>query len=442
VLVRRTETVNDAGLAIGDPSAVALGPSSGSIFTSDPDARPHSLWQIDLRKQEPVRTIDLDGITREPAGLSWSESRGTLFVIDDDELALHEIDGEGQRVRSVDLAESGARDPEGVAVGPTGDQLFVADGRGQRILVLDLAGELIRSLDFEGLGFENAEGIAYDPTSGHLFVAEGTNGALFELDAEGGLAGAYALAALGVVSAQGLALAARDPHDRPSLLIADELVRGEPDGRIVEVMLVRRPRGSRLLTSLVGDVDGFGFHGDEPGFAKGDLDLDGRLGPGEQLPTSVLGQLPLADQRDPEDDPSTDAMQLVTEAAPLQFVHSLKLAGATPLWARLTLVIGDARAVALRRNLILVDGQLIGEVIGSRSTRLAAGSIVETVVELPPAALERLRDGQVTVEIVRPPGTGDDDLMLDYSRLEVAVARRDATAGSSELQPSTRGPRP
>jgi hypothetical protein len=72
---------------------------------------------------------------------------------------------------------------------------------------------------------------------------------------------------------------------------------------------------------------------------------------------------------------------------------------------------------------VRADGHLLGELLGSTRETLAAGEIVATVLELPPAALADLRDGRLSVELVRPAGSGDDDIMLDYARLEVAVAQ-------------------
>jgi hypothetical protein len=196
-----------------------------------------------------------------------------------------------------------------------------------------------------------------------------------------------------------------------------------PDGRIVELALVRRPRGGRTLVDLVGDVDGFGFRGDEPGFAAVDANHDGLLGPGEQLPGPLLGRGEPIDNRDAGEAPGTDALRLVSEASPLRFDFVLGPGGAPPVWARLTLVAGDARTSPVQRSLVRADGQLLGELVGSTGETLVAGEIAATGLELPPAALAELRDGRLSVEIARPAGGGDDDIMLDYARLEVAVAR-------------------
>jgi hypothetical protein len=48
--------------------------------------------------------------------------------------------------------------------------------------------------------------------------------------------------------------------------------------------------------------------------------------------------------------------------------------------------------------------------------------IAATVLELPPDVLRDLGDGALRVELAREAGSGSDELMLDYSRLEVAVA--------------------
>jgi hypothetical protein len=186
---------------------------------------------------------------------------------------------------------------------------------------------------------------------------------------------------------------------------------------------VERPRGARTLVDWVGDADGFGFQGDEPGFAAGDLDHDGLLEPGERLPARPGAEEPPFDNRSPEDGAAMDVLLPVGEGAPLRLTHAIPLGGALPQWARLTLAVGDARALPGARSLVRADGRLVGEIVGTRGERLHAGTIELTILELPPQTLLDLADGAVRVEIARAPGTGSDDIMLDYSRLEVAVPR-------------------
>jgi hypothetical protein len=119
----------------------------------------------------------------------------------------------------------------------------------------------------------------------------------------------------------------------------------------------------------------------------------------------------------------------VDAAHPLVVEHVLDLGGAVPVWARLTLVVGDARALPGRRNLVRIDGRVVGEVIPTRDKRLYPGMIGVTVLELPPAALRGLAGGRLRVEITREADAGSDDLMLDFSRLEVAVDERMAGPG-------------
>jgi hypothetical protein len=396
VLLERMDTFEPAGLPVADPSSVAQGPD-GTIFVTDASrwkgepSPEHNLWQIDRATRSVVRAYGLR-FTREPAGVAYHPGRDTIFITDDDELALLEVDRNGRKLREIDLGDLGARDPEGVAIDVEGDRLFIADGRGRQILVVSTSGRLLHSLSLEQAGMRNAEGIAYDPRTRRLFAVDGKGGTLFETHG-------------------------------PRLLIADELVHEQADGRIVEVALVRRPDDSRVLTSLVGDADGFGFRGGEPGFAAVDRDHNGRLEPGEQVPGHALSTSGPADHREAEDDRATDALLIVASGAPLTLSHRVALESTAPLWARLTLVVADARALPLQRSWVRADGVLLGEVVGARGQRLAPGAVVQTSIELPPAALEQLRDGRLVVEIERPPGSGSDEMWLDYSRLEVAVAR-------------------
>jgi len=240
----------------------------------------------------------------------------------------------------------------------------------------------------------------------------------------GELVGAHSLVELGAIRPHGLTLAhGGDGPGALSFLVADAMSRSHPDGRILEVALMRRPSDARQITHLVGDVDGFGFRGVEAGFARGDLDHDGLLEPGERIPLDGRRPGESLDNREPTDDRATDAMRSVREDAPLRFDHRIDLDGQTVAWARLTLLVGDARALPGARTQVIADGRLIGEIIPTRDKRLHSGAIAATVLELPPSVLRGLGDGALRVELARESGSGSDELMLDYSRLEVAVAR-------------------
>lgn len=431
-LVRRVETWSGEGLRIENPSGLAYLPSRGSFLIVDKDAddspnfRGVNAWEVKLGGGGVLRGLDLTRFSGAPSDLACHPEGAVLFVTDDDALELYEVDLDGKRLGTIDLAALGAKDPEGVAYDAARDRLFVADGQGEQVLELSRAGRRVHSFSMEELGFESAEGIAYDARSDHLFVVSDDDlPLLLELTRDGGLAWAHGLHELGVVRPRGLALAPSsdraDAPDAQSLYVADELTKRHPDGRILELALVERPRGARALAQLVGDVDGFGFRSDAPGFAEGDLDHDGLLETGERLPAAPGGAR--FDNRDPEDPPATDAVHALTEATPLRFSHAVDLEGRPALWARLTLVAADARALPGARNLVYADGRLVGELVGTRDERIRVGAIERTVLELPPQSLRDLADGVLRVEIARPGGTGSDDLMLDYARLEVAVPR-------------------
>ncbi len=432
-LVRRIDTWNGSGLRIANPSGLAFVPSTGSFWIADEQAgrgagpRAEDAWEVDLAAPRVLRVLDLTPASYGASDLAYHPGRGTFFLTDDDALRLVEVDLEGRAVATTDLGELGAHDPEGIACDPAGDRLFVADGHGEQVLELTGSGSLVGSFSLEELDFDNAEGIAYDPRSDHLFlVSDEDGGLLLELTREGRLVQAHGLLELGAVRPRSLVLApSSDPAAAPgttSFYVADERTKDEPDGAILELARVARPRSARVLVHLVGDVDGFGFASDAEGFAAGDLDHDGVLEPGERLPGTLRAPPPF-DLRAPEDPRATDALLSTTEDAPLRFAHTLDLGGRPALWARLTLVVADARALPGARNLVRADGRLVGELVGTRDDELHPGQVEATVLELAPALLRELADGVLQVEIARAPGTGSDDVMLDYSRLEVAVGR-------------------
>ena len=441
-LVHRENTWTEDGLRIQNPSGITW------VSGKDASAPGHFLVSDLLHSRFPTteraflapvghdmsalvsRTgigFDLQDITRDPSGVAYHPRRHTLFITDDDEVKLYETDLKGRTLNTIDLAALGSSDPEGVTCDPRSGNLFIADGRARRILELSPGGDFIsifKLSDIIGLGA--ATGIAFDPTTEHLFVVAGRTGALFELTRHGDLVAAYDLVALGAQRPRGLAFApSSDPgalSDAHSLYVVGDIAGKTPSGCILELHLARRPTKGRLVTELVGDVDGFGFLGHEAGFPNADRDHDGLLESGDQIPGSVIGSETPADNRELGDDAATDVMLVATENRPIVFEHSVPLAGRVPLWARLTLLVADARTVTGARNVITADGARIGEVIGSEQKNLRAGSIATTVLELPPASLRALADGDLRIEIARDPGTGDDDIMIDFSRLEVAVA--------------------
>ena len=71
--------------------------------------------------------------------------------------------------------------------------------------------------------------------------------------------------------------------------------------------------------------------------------------------------------------------------------------------------------------MVRLGDRVIGELIGNRTKVLRAGPISSTVLELPPDSLAELRAGELEVQLGRDPGTGDDDLMVDFMRLEIAT---------------------
>ena len=422
-LVARTETSDGGGLAIEDPSGIASLPNGHFVVVDDhsegsPRFRGENLWELDLAARRSVRAQDLRPVTSEPSDVAFCAQLDALVVADDDALRLLLFSPAGEPRGAIDLAAAGAKDPEGVACDAQGGRIFVADGKARQVLELANDGALVRRLDLSGLPFANAQGIAWDAARERLILVSDEPPALFELDRDGSLVAAQDLVALGARRPRGLSLGPASEGRGTSLYVADAGERHVPDGRILEVALGARPAGARVRTALAGDVDGFGFRGDEPGFAQGDLDHDGLLEPGERLPDAPLAEPP----RDAGDPPGTDAPVLVGESQPLRIDLPVELGGGEPVWARLTLVVGGARALPGRRSIVRADGRLLGELIPARDDRIVAGRIGATLLELPPAALRELRDGRLRVEIAREPGSGENRLWLDFVRLEVAVA--------------------
>ncbi len=438
-LVARTELYDGSRLRIESPSGITRLPDDRFAIVDaeierSPGFRSENLWELDVAGRRSLRSVDLTGITAEPSDVAWCPPLDTLLVTDDDELRLHRISRSGASGGTIDLAALGSRDPEGVACAPEIGRIFVADGKGRQVLELTLDGALVGHLDLSGSPFRSAEGIGWDAGRERLVVVSDDPPALFELTREGAIVAAFDLVQLGVVRPGGVTVAPASSGSGTSLYVADSGGWQQPDGRIFELALSLRPERGALHTQLLGDVDGFGFRGDEPGFALGDLDHDGLLEPGERLPEPPLE--PPA--RDPADASGTDEPVTVAEDRPLVLEHRLDLGDGEPAWARLSLVVGGARALGGRRNVVRADGHLLGEVVPTRDAQIHPGMIGATVLELPPEALRDLRDGRLRVEIAREPGTGSDELWVDFSRLDVATVPPRAPA--IPLAPPDAGP--
>ncbi len=419
-LVRRIELGGVPGLE--RPSGIAFRPEPpGFLLVASDGERGARVFSLDLGSDGAApRLLGVARLPAEavaPAGVAWRAGRGTTWIVDDEALRALELDASGRIVTRLDLGRPGARDPEGIDFDAAGERLWVADGRARRVLELTPGGRLLAALALDAALVEDAEGIAYDPASDHLFVVSDRDARLAELTRSGELVGVYALAPLGAIRPHGLTLGpSSDNPAATNLYVADALHESAGRGRLLELALMRRPEGARLLESQIGDADGFGFRGVEPGFAVGDLDHDGLLEPGERIPGRADW-----DNRTPEDPRGTDRTWVVDERQPLSFDHALPQ-GAAPLWARLSVVVADARALPGRRCLVLADGRLVGELVPNPDGRIQAGQIAAAVLELPPASLRDLADGALRVEIAREPGSGSDDVMVDFTRLEVAVA--------------------
>jgi hypothetical protein len=284
-LVRRIELDGLAGLP--RPSGIAFRPEPPGFLLIGPTTPPR-IWSVDPGANGAgprlldVAELDAPGVTL--AGVAWRAATGTTWIVDDEALRALELDAAGRTLTRLDLGGAGARDPEGITTDAAGDRLWISDGGGRQVLELTPSGRLVASLDLDAHVLDDAEGITYDPASDHLFVVSDREARLAELTRSGELVGVYALAPLGAVRPQGVAAVPGGEPGATRLYVADAMHENGAGGRLLELALMRRPAGARTLTSQVGDADGFGFRGSEPGFAAGDLDHDGLLEPGERIP--------------------------------------------------------------------------------------------------------------------------------------------------------------
>lgn len=435
-LVRSFDVLTSSGSFVPDPSALTFIPPSRTLVVSDCEIERlqefagQNLFAFALETGREARSASTMAFSKEPTGITYHPRRRTTFITDDDGKEVYETDESGEVVGRFDTESLGCPDPEGITADPSTGNLFIVSGGTRTVFEATATGEPVSRIPLARQGILDPESIAYDPRTGHFFLASSAQQAIFEFSRTGSLLTTYSLASLGIISPQGLAFAPSsepsDPRGTMNLYVADAGIRDYADGKIVELALRSRPTDAVVYTHTVGDTDGFGFKGDEPGFAASDRDGDGRLEFAESLPDlDGRGAISLEEGRDAfdnrtdESEAMTDVSVLVTEAEPWELTHRFDLAGYTAGRARLTLLVADARTHPAQQSEVWVDGIMLGQIGGTTGGAALDGAISTTVLEFSNRALLALEDGELLVRITRPAGTESDDIAVDYSRLEI-----------------------
>jgi hypothetical protein len=278
-----------------DPSGIAYlstGSSAGHLLISDGEVEEmaiyagSNLFEIDLsgnllrpNPSDPYHTTatttsysNPNAYSNEPAGMAFNPVNGHLFVSDDNQLLIFEIDPgldgvlhTGDDIRtSFSIAAFGSNDPEGLAFDPgiltypdgvtpftEDDTLYIADGVNAEIYKVlpgpdgqfNTAGDnQVTHFDTLGLGVEDPEGIEFEPPNRLYVVGEPTT-QMAHLYTAGPLIRMVDISAANAKKTAGLAIGpSSDPLDDPAVSSVYIAARGvdndidpnENDGKVYE----------------------------------------------------------------------------------------------------------------------------------------------------------------------------------------------------------------
>jgi len=163
----RLEIDEPSDLVIVDGDLYAVSDQHSKIYRVEPDGDAHDYMN--------VRGTDLEAI-------GFDASRGAFLIADESHAKIWTLDGDGERVESIELdnANDGNSGIEGIVVGADNHLFAVKEKDPARIYELDESGELIASAKIEFA--EDLSAITYNPNDDHLYVLSDEAHSLYRLD--------------------------------------------------------------------------------------------------------------------------------------------------------------------------------------------------------------------------------------------------------------------
>ncbi|MGW8282322.1 MAG: hypothetical protein ACWGON_03375, partial [Gemmatimonadota bacterium] len=201
--------------------------------------------------------------SNEPTGLAYNPDNHHLFISDDSERGVFEVDPgpDGLYITSDDIVtvfsttDFGSADPEGVAYDPIQGFLYVVDGVNAEVYqvtpganrvfdgVSPGGDDQVSSFDTEGFSLLDPEGIVWDADFGHLYVVGKPATTVFHVSTDGLLLRTIDISAAGADKPAGLAYAPGSQNPNlMNLWIVDRVVDNnndpsENDGRAYEISM-------------------------------------------------------------------------------------------------------------------------------------------------------------------------------------------------------------
>ena len=195
-----------------DPAGLAYRPSSGTLFLSDSEVNEMSIYngvnffEISLTGGELGHSNTL-AYSAEPTGVAYNSNDSHLFISDDDDREIYEIDpgtdgsyhSSDDIVTSFDTLVFNSTDPEGVAFDSAQGLLFIVDGVGREVYqvspginnifdgVAPTGDDVVTHFDLDVLGVLDPEGIEFKSNTGTLLIADSNADTIYEVTTSGSL---------------------------------------------------------------------------------------------------------------------------------------------------------------------------------------------------------------------------------------------------------------
>lgn len=247
-----------------DPAGLTFFPDTETLLQCDSEVEEtpffagFNMFELDLDGNI-LGSYSTTGFSNEPTGVTFNTVTGTLFITDDVERMVYEVDPFTLEdvISYFSTLDVGSSDPEGISFDPATGNLFIVDGINKLIIEVTISGTFVSSL-FVGSDIDDPEGIYFDPDNEHFFLVDGSG--LYEVSWSGALVEYLYLRPFGVRNMKGITFApSSTPNDDPDILhvyLADCGADEENDGRIFEISLAG---GSE--SCIDNDTDGYGNPG-------------------------------------------------------------------------------------------------------------------------------------------------------------------------------------
>ena len=236
-----------------DPSGLTFSPDSGTLWLVDSEVNETDFFTgYNLFELTPSGTVlgrySTLGFSDEPTGITFNTVTGTLFITDDDQNMVFEVDPLTPELALSEFSteDFGSYDPEGITFDSSNGNLFVVEGvnsygLARSVFEFTPSGALVSSMTLP-TEIRDPEGIYFDIFTGNLFIVSSPDREyIFEVTTSGVIVNVIDIQSLERYNPKGITFApSSDPNDCDNifhLYVANYGRDEQMDGQIVEISL-------------------------------------------------------------------------------------------------------------------------------------------------------------------------------------------------------------